>query len=55
MNDPTAPAPMPEPQAGGSYRRNADGSLELVEYTAIPGQTHPHAPDEPADQPVNGA
>lgn len=26
--------PLPEPQLGGSYRRNADGSLELVARTA---------------------
>lgn len=48
----TDTVPLPEPQAGGSYRRNADGSLDLVEHTAIPGQTHPHASARPAEQPV---
>lgn len=28
--------PVPEPQAGGSYRRNADGSLTRVAGTAEP-------------------
>lgn len=28
-----AAAPLPEPSQGGSYARNADGSLELLERT----------------------
>jgi hypothetical protein len=48
---------LPEPQAGGSYRRNPDGSLELVERTLQPGEepgTQP-APDQPGPPADAGA
>lgn len=33
VKDSVPAAPAPEPQAGGSYLRNADGSLTLVQQT----------------------
>ena len=40
------PDTLEEPQAGGSYIRNADGSLTLVERTG-------HQPEVPAEAPAD--
>ena len=48
--EPAPAAPLQEPQCGGSYRRNADGSLELAERTQpATGRREAAAATTPAD------